>query len=431
MESILQLIIITICLLAALIIGMPVGFALGGITLLGLALFVGPATLPAIANITWGAVNEFVLTAVPLFLLMSEVISFTGMGKDVYEALEKWLGRLPGGLAIASVLACAIFGAVSGTGVGVAAIVGGMAIPEMLRRGYSHKLAAGSVASASALGMVIPPSLPLIVYGVVAELSVGKLFMAGILPGIMVAVLYCVYILIISKNNINKDFHAQKYTWKEKFVSLWKVLPLIILILLVLGGIYVGFTTPTESAGVGAVGAMIIAAMYGKLNRNNILTAIKNATKTSAMILTILMGAMLFGYLLGILQIPQVVSTWVVSLDVSRWVVFVILMFVYLLLGMFLEVTSIILITIPIVYPIIIALNFDPIWFAIVLMINMCAAVVTPPVGLCAYVVKNAAPEIQLSTIFKSVIPYLVLDGVAIIIMIIFPQLTNLLQVVK
>ena len=427
-SSIIYLFIIIGVLLSALLVGMPVGFALGGITLFGLTMFVGQTTLPALANITWGAVNEFVLTAVPLFLLMSEVISFTGMGKDVYEALEKWLGRLPGGLAIASVLACAIFGAVSGTGVGVAAIVGGMAIPEMLRRGYSHKLAAGSVASASALGMVIPPSLPLIVYGVVTELSVGKLFMAGILPGLLVALLYCIYITVIAKNNVSTEQQSQRYTWKEKFAALWKVLPLVILILLVLGGIYVGFTTPTESAGVGAIGAMIIAAIYGKLNLSNVLTAVKNATRTSAMILTILMGAMLFGYLLGILQIPQVVSTWVVGLDVSRWVVFAILMLVYVFLGMFLEVTSIILITIPIVYPIITALNFDPIWFAIVLMINMCAAVVTPPVGLCAYVVKNAAPEIELSTIFKSVLPYLVLDGVAILILIIFPQIVTFLQ---
>lgn len=427
----LHLLVITICLLGVLFVGMPVGFALGGITLLALWLFVGSSTLPAIANITWGAVNEFVLTAVPLFLLMSEIISFTGMGKEVYECLEKWLGRLPGGLAIASVMACALFGAVSGTGVGVAAIVGGMAIPEMLRRGYSHELAAGSVAASSALGMVIPPSLPLIVYGVVTELSVGKLFMAGIIPGIMVACIFSLYILAISPKHIKKDFQAHSYSWKEKFVSLWKVLPILALILVVLGGIYVGFTTPTESAGVGAVGAMIIAAMYRKLNWKNMLTAITNATKTSAMILTILIGAMLFGYLLGILQIPQTVSTWVVGLDVSRWVIFAILMVVYLFLGMFLEVTSIILITIPIVYPIIIALKFDPIWFAIVLMVNMCAAVVTPPVGLCAYVVKNAAPEIPLATVFKSIVPYVVLDFVAILVLILFPQLTSILQVVK
>lgn len=408
-------------LIAVLLVGMPISFALGGISLLGIVIFADASALSAIANITWAATNEFVLTAAPLFLLMSEVILFTGIGGDLFAAMEKWFGRVPGGLAIGSVISCAIFGAVSGTGVGVAAIVGAMAVPEMLKRGYKEELATGSVASASALGMVIPPSLPLIIYGVVTETSVGDLFIAGILPGLLVTALYVTYIIWTSRKD--KAVIVMSYTWKEKVQSLVKVIPVLVLIIVVIGSIYVGLATPTEAAGVGAFGSLIIAALNKRLNRKNLFIALGNAAKTSSMVLMILIGAMVFGYLLATLQIPQALSAWVVSLGVSRWIIFTILMVAYLFLGMFLEVTSIVLITMPIVFPIITALHFDPIWFAVVMMVNMCIAVVTPPVGLCTYVVKSVAPQVSISKIVQGSAPFLVLDLVVIVILAIFPEI--------
>lgn len=412
-------------LIAALLVGVPIAFALGGISLLGIIVFIDPSALSAISNITWGASNEFILTAVPLFLLMSEVILFTGIGADLFSTMEKWFGRLPGGLAVGSVISCAIFGAVSGTGVGVAAIVGGIAVPEMLKRGYKEEMATGSVASASAIGMVIPPSLPFIIYGVVTQTSVGDLFIAGILPGLMLTGFYALYIIWSSRKD--KNLNLISYTWKEKFKSLLSVTPVLILIIITIGSIYAGLATPTEAAGVGAFGSLVIAAAYRRLNRQNLKSALAKAARGSSMVLLITMGAMLFGYLLTSLQIPQALSTWVISIGVSRWVVFAILMIAYIFLGMFLEAVSVILITMPIVYPIITALHFDPIWFAVVLIINMCIAVVTPPVGLCTYVVKGVAPQVSISTIVRGTIPFLLLDVAAILLLVFFPQIALVL----
>lgn len=425
MDWLLPSLSILAALIAALMVGVPIAFALGGISVLGILVFLDPSALSAISNITWGSSNEFVLTAVPLFLFMSEVILFTGIGADLFSAMGKWFGRLPGGLAVGSVISCAIFGAVSGTGVGVAAIVGGIAIPEMLKAGYKEEMATGSVASASAIGMVIPPSLPFIIYGVVTHVSVGKLFIAGILPGLLITGLYVLYIIWSSRKDKNVTLTA--YTWKEKFQSLIKVAPVLVLIIITIGSIYAGLATPTEAAGIGAFGALVIAAAFGRLNRKNLLAALRKAGRGSSMVLLITLGAMLFGYLLTSLQIPQALSTWVISIGVSRWVVFTILMIAYIFLGMFLEAVSVILITMPIVYPIIIAFNFDPIWFAVVLIINMCIAVVTPPVGLCTYVVKGVAPQVAISTIVRGTIPFLVLDVVAILLLVFFPQIALVL----
>jgi C4-dicarboxylate transporter, DctM subunit len=418
--------LVILCILLLLIFtGVPIGFALGATSLFGLILFVGPSSLSSIPNVTWGAVNEFVLTAVPLFLLMSEIITFTGIGKDMFEALQKWTSKIPGGLAISSIIACAIFGAVSGTGVGVAAVVGILAIPEMAKRGYNPLISTGSIAGASALGMVIPPSLPLILYGVVTELSVGDLFIAGVIPGLLLMTLYSVYVFFAARKiNRNSNQVVETYTLSEKLKALLNVLPILTLIIVIIGGIYIGIMTPTEAAGVGVFLSLVIAAIYRKLTLKNLWTALINATKMSAMVFIILIGAMLFGYLLGTTQIPQNLSNWIISLDASRWVIFSILMIVFLFLGMFLEVTSIVLITLPIVYPIITGLGFDPIWFAIVLMVNMCAAVVSPPVGLVSYVVKKAAGDsVPLNTVFKGIIPFVIIDLFVIVLLCIFPEI--------
>ncbi|MGM0900580.1 MAG: TRAP transporter large permease [Bacillota bacterium] len=418
--------LVILCILLLLIFtGVPIGFALGATSLFGLILFVGPSSLSSIPNVTWGAVNEFVLTAVPLFLLMSEIITFTGIGKDMFEALQKWTSKIPGGLAISSIIACAIFGAVSGTGVGVAAVVGILAIPEMAKRGYNPLISTGSIAGASALGMVIPPSLPLILYGVVTELSVGDLFIAGVIPGLLLMTLYSVYVFFAARKiNKNSNQVVETYSLSEKLKALLNVLPILTLIIVIIGGIYIGIMTPTEAAGVGVFLSLVIAAIYRKLTLKNLWTALINATKMSAMVFIILIGAMLFGYLLGTTQIPQNLSNWIISLDASRWVIFSILMIVFLFLGMFLEVTSIVLITLPIVYPIITGLGFDPIWFAIVLMVNMCAAVVSPPVGLVSYVVKKAAGDsVPLNTVFKGIIPFVIIDLFVIVLLCIFPEI--------
>lgn len=407
-----------------LVTGTPIGFALGTTSMLGMLIFLGPSALNAMSNITWGAVNDFIITAVPLFILMSEVIVLSGIGRDLYIAAERWLSGLPGGLAVATVVTSAMFGAVSGTAVGVAAVVGSMAIPEMLKRGYNTNITVGSVSGASGLGVIIPPSLPLILYGVVTETSVGKLFVAGILPGIMLTILFSIYVVFGSwRFNKHREVKTKTFTFREKMTSLIKVLPIVILIIVVIGGIYTGIMTPTESAGMGAVVSMIIAFMYRQLTWKNLWGALVNTAKTSSMLVIILISAMLFSYLLSAVQIPQLLSSWIISLDVNKWVIIAILMIFFIVMGMFLDGTSIILLSVPITFPIITSLGFDPYWFAIMLMITICTATITPPVGLSSYVVKNIVPEVPLGTIFKSAIPYIVINVIALVILAIFPEI--------
>lgn len=425
--------IIVALLLIIITIGTPVSFALGATSLLGILVFIGPSTLSSISNVTWGAVNDFILTAVPLFFLMSEIITRSGIGKDLFDALQKILHRIPGGLAIATVVACALFGAVSGTGVGVAAMVGVIAIPEMLKRGYNVRIAAGSVAGASAVGQIIPPSIPLILYAVVTEQSVGDLFIAGIIPGILITALYAIYILVVSRKefasnlSLEENLDESHVSFVEKVKALIKTLPIITLIAVIIGGIYMGVMTPTEAAGVGVLISLIIAALYRRLTLKNLWSALISATKTSSMVLLIIISSMLFGYLLGSTQIPQQLSSWVTQLDASKWLVFIVLIVVYIVLGMFLDGGSIVLITMPIVYPILIALGFDPIWFAIILMVVLCIGVVSPPVGLVSYVVADITPGTSITTIFMAAMPYVIINLLVILLFSLFPEIVTFL----
>ena len=425
--------IIVVLLLIFITIGTPVSFALGSTSLLGILVFIGPSALGSISSVAWASTNNFILTAVPLFFLMSEIITRSGVGRDLFDGIQKITQGISGGLAIATVIACALFGAVSGTGVGVAAMVGVIAIPEMLKRGYSTRIAAGSVAGASALGQIIPPSIPLILYAVVTEHSVGDLFIAGIVPGILLATLYAVYIMIATKMENKKELsHDRKFdeitvSVLERIKALVQTLPVVTLIAVIIGGIYTGIMTPTEAAGVGVLMSLIIAALYRRLTIQNVWSALTNATKTSSMVLLIIIASTLFGYLLASAQIPQQLSNWVTAIDASRWFVLAILIFVLVILGMFLDGGSIVLIAMPIFYPIITILGFDPIWFAIILMITLCIGVVSPPVGLVSYVVKDLTPEASMPEVFKASVPYIIINLAVIILLSIFPEIVTFL----
>lgn len=409
-----------VVLLFMIMIGVPVALSLAGTTMVGLIITESFGSMPVMANTAWATTSEFVLTAVPLFVLMSEIISVTGIGRDLFIAVERLLGRISGGQAIASIVACAIFGAVSGTAVGVAAVIGGVAIPQMLARGYPRHIAAGSIAGASPLGMIIPPSLPLILYGVVTETPIASLFLAGILPGVLITVLCCICVAVMVRRT---GMTFEPIERGSALQSIKLSLPVVILIVLVIGSIYTGIATPTEAAGVGAVGAILIAGVQGRLTLARIKAALLSSAQTSAMLLLVLVGAMLFGYLLGITRMPQELTAIVVDLDVSPWVIFVLIMLAYFVLGMFLEVTSIILITMPVIFPTVIALGFDPVWFAIVLMVNMSLAVVTPPVGLCLYVVKSCAPGTSLGQVIRGTAPLMAMYIVVLVALCIFPGL--------
>lgn len=422
-----MMILMVVCgLMALLVLGVPVAFALGTVSVVTLYLTQGLGALSAVSDIAWGTTSEFLLVAIPLFILMSELIGASGVGKDLFRGVERWTGWLPGGVAMSAIVASAIFGAVSGTAVGVAAVIAGVAIPEMLRRNYSPEMAAGTVAAASGLGMVIPPSLPIIIYGVVTETSVTTLFAKAVVPGIFVTLVCCVYVLVQTLREARK---GRVLASGGEEISLARSLvmagPTAVLILVVLGSIYKGIATPTEAAAVGVFGALGLVAYKGTLSIKVVQATIDRTVRTSVMLLTILFSAMLFSYMLSAQEIPQTLANQVIEAKLSGWLFFAVVMVLLFFLGMFLDVVSVILIAIPIVFPTLMAYGFDPVWFGVILMINMCFAVVTPPVGLCLYVVRDSVKGLTLGQVVRGTMPYLFLYAFSIVVLTIFPSIVT------
>lgn len=422
---------VVISLAVLLILGVPVAFALGLSSLIGIVYVGGFSASHAMADIIWGTASEFILVAIPLFVLMSEIINVSGVGKDLFRSVDKWIGQLPGGIAMSAIVAGAIFGAVSGTAVGVAAVIGAVAIPEMLKRNYSPEVASGTVAASSGLGMVIPPSLPLIMYGIVTETSIAELFSKAIIPGIVITAMFCIYIMLIALfGKSKKDTGTPVKVHKEEDISFLKSIalagPIILLIVAVIGSIYNGIATPTEAAAIGVVGAVIIAAYKGSLSFTNLFAALTKATKTSGMLLAILAAAMVFSYALSNAQVPQKVAEMVIAADLSAWTFFIIVMIMLFFMGMLLDAISLVIIAVPIVFPTIIMFGFDPVWFGIIIMVNMCFAVITPPVGLSLYVVRDSVPGLKLSQVVRGTMPFIGIYVLAIVVLSVFPSLVTL-----
>jgi C4-dicarboxylate transporter DctM subunit len=424
MNIFLQSFIILGILISGMMVGIPIAFSIGLTSVVGIVLFLNPAALASIANIAWATSSNFVMASIPMFMFMSEIIMYTGIGEDMFKALEKWFGRLPGGLVIGGTVSSAIFGAVSGTAIGVASIVGGIAIPEMKKANYSNKIACGSIAAASTLGMLIPPSQPMISYGILTGTSVGHLFIAGIIPGIVLCSMYCLYIIFRSRK---EPVGFTQYGWGEKFKALAKVLPVVCLIIMVIGSIYGGFATTSEASGVGAIGAVIIAIAMRRLKPRDLFNALRNAARTCGAMTIMMLNARVFSYLLTALRLPMMVSNWMVSLGLSKWVVFIVIQIIFVFLGMFFDAGSIFLLTMPLLFPIAVSAGFDPIWFCIVCTVNMCIAVITPPVGLATYVVKGIYPEASIGEIVGGAMPFLVIDVLMILLLCVFPGMTSIL----
>lgn len=426
-----MIIIVIITLSALLLLGVPVAFSLALSALSGIVYVGGFESSMAISDIVWGTVSEFVLVAIPLFVLMSEIINVSGVGKDLFRSVDKWIGGMPGGIAMSAIVAGAIFGAVSGTAVGVAAVIGSVAIPEMLKRHYSSELSAGTVAASSGLGMVIPPSLPIIMYGVVTETSIAKLFSSAIIPGIVIMFVMCAYVFIISAFGAHKESGYKSYKPKrgrEELSPLGSILmagPVVALIVVVIGSIYNGVATPTEAAAIGVVGALIIAASKGKLTKSNLGKAFVKSTRTSCMLLMILACAMVFSYALSNAQVPQEVAQFVIAAELGKWEFFIIVMIMLFFMGMLLDAISLVIIAVPIIFPTMMIYGFDPVWLGVVIMVNMCFAVITPPVGLCLYVVRDSVSGISLNQVIKGTLPFIGLYVISIIILSVFPGLVS------
>ncbi|OGO22614.1 MAG: hypothetical protein A2144_13995 [Chloroflexi bacterium RBG_16_50_9] len=414
-------------LVAILLSGMWIGVAMGFIAILGITLIRGfDQAFTMTGIIPFQNISFYPISCLPMFVLMGVIIAETGIGEDLYNAAYKWIGQVRGGLAMATVLACAGMAAVTGIGAAAILSMGRIALPEMRKHNYDDKMATGSIACASTLGILIPPSLPFVMYGVLTENSIGKLFIAGILPGILLTALFALTILIITLIRPQAGPPGPKTSFKEKIYSLNKTWHVIVLFLLVLGGIYGGIFTPTEAGAVGAFGAFIIAAAYRRLTPKVLRHTLRETVVMSGMILFIIAGAFIFMHFMAVSKLPFAMGDLMSALQVPRMVIFAGIVVLYIILGMFLDIMSCIMLTIPIVYPAMLVLGFDPIWFGVMLIILIQMGLVTPPVGMEVFILSGVT-NTPVGTIFRGVFPFCAAILACIVILAAFPQIALVL----
>ena len=424
-------IIVFLVALIFLLSGMPIAFALGFVSLLFIVLLMSPAELNLISLRIFEGLNEFGLLAIPLFILLGTAIGRSRASDDLYEAVHRWLYRLPGGIGVTNIVSCAIFAALCGSSPATAAAIGKMGIPEMRKRGYSNRLATGIIAAGGTLGILIPPSVTMIVYGIATETSIGKLFIAGVIPGLILTGLFSMWTILTyyreSKKALLQMSHTVEpfkgYTWKEKFIMLPKVLPFILLIFIIMGSLYLGLATPSESAAVGAIAALILVGIIYRTSIRNYIEILEDATQDSVMIMMIIATAYLFGAVLNKLYISQTIANAIVALNLPPWGLMIVINLLLLFFGCFMPPVAIILILCPILHPVILAAGFDPIWFGVVVTINMEAGLITPPVGLNLYIIKGIAPDIPLTDVLRGSIPFIIMMFITIALLYFFPQL--------
>ncbi|MFX0540226.1 TRAP transporter large permease [Roseovarius sp. S4756] len=419
--------LVAICTIAVLFSGVSV--ALGLLIVSGgfLIAFDGMRSLELMPEIFFGKLDSFALLSIPMFIIMGASIASTRAGADLYEALERWLTRIPGGLVISNLGACALFSAMSGSSPATCAAIGKMGIPEMRKRGYPDGVAAGSIAAGGTLGILIPPSVTMIVYGIATETSIGRLFLAGVIPGILLVALFMAWSIYATIRSGNTQVLTKGvYTWRQKFEILPRVIPFLIIILGVLYAMYGGIATPSETAAVGALLCIVIAVVIYKLwSPAGLWLILRDSTRESVMILFIIAAAGVFSYMLSSLFITQSIAEWIGTLDVNRWVLMGAINVFLLIAGFFLPPVAVILMAAPILLPIITIAGFDPIWFAVVLTINMEIGLISPPVGLNLYVINGIAPDISLRTILTGSLPFVACMVLAIVILCLFPGLAT------
>jgi C4-dicarboxylate transporter DctM subunit len=407
--------------------GISVGVGLLVVSGLFILIFDGAPSLALMPEIFFGKLDSFALLSIPMFIIMGASISSTRAGADLYEALERWLTRVPGGLVISNLGACAMFAAMSGSSPATCAAIGKMGIPEMLKRGYPEGIAAGSIAAGGTLGILIPPSITMIVYGIATETSIGRLFLAGVIPGIMLVALFMAWSIYATWRSGNQALMVKTvYSWREKFEILPRVLPFIAIIIGVLYSMYGGVATPSETAAVGALLCLVIAiVIYRLTSPKDLWLVLRDSTKESVMILFIIAAAGVFSYMLSSLSITQSIAEWIGTLDINRWYLMIVINIFLLFAGFFLPPVAVILMASPILLPIIINAGFDPIWFAVVLTINMEIGLISPPVGLNLYVINGIAPQIPLKSILLGSLPFVACMVVAILLLCLMPGLAT------
>ncbi len=411
-----------VVLLVLLALGAPIAFAMSFTGLAGLWLVEGPG--PAMAQaalIPWEHGRDFVFVTVPLFVLMGQLFYHAGLAGDLYEGLRKWVGRVPGGMAIASVLACGGFGAVTGSSIATVATMGTIVMPEMRRYDYNARLATGALAASGTLGILIPPSLIFIFYGVMTETSIGALFIAGIVPGVITALMFSGLILVRCLLNPELGPKGPPASWPERLESLARLGPVTALFVLIIGGIYAGIFTPTEAAGVGCIGVLFAAALRRKLSRDGIVAALKSTVLISAMIFAIIVGGYLVARFLAVTGVTDYLVAAIIGAELDRVVFLLLLIVLYFVLGAMLDVFGMLVLTIPFVFPVITELGIDPVWFGVFVVIMAEVALITPPIGANVFIMRRVAPEVPMEEIFLGVFPFVIGELVLLALLIAFP----------
>ena len=425
MDPVIAGVIGTVLVFILLFLGMPIAFALMLVGFAGISYLASiEAALPIAARTVYEVSAYYPYTVIPLFIVMGGFAGSSGMTKDLYSTFDKWFRKLPGGLAIATIGACAGFAAVSGSSVATAATMGTVALPEMKRFNYHPRLATGSVAAGGTLGFLIPPSIGFIVYGMLTEQSIGKLLVAGMIPGLILALAYMAIVVVWVKINPSiAPVSPEAVSWREKFSALLGVWEPLAIFLLVMGGIYGGLFTPTEAGAMGATVLFLVAIIKRKLNRQNLVGALLEAVRISVMVLFLVAGANVFSYFLALSTIPMKVASWAAVLEVSPYLIHTIIVIIYLFLGCFLDAISMMVLTMPVIYPVILALGFNPIWFGVIAVLMMEAGLITPPMGLNIFTVAGVAKDVPIETIFRGVAPFLFSIFAVVILITIFPKL--------
>lgn len=413
-----------ILMMTVMLLGMPIAFVMGLAGFLGIWYLKGVDTgLNIVKMSVFDSVSDYFFCVIPFFVLMGFLCFRAGLSKSLYKVGHKLFGQMPGGLAIGTIFGCAGFAAICGDSLATAGTMGSVAIPEMKKYKYQDALATSCVAAGGTLGILIPPSVGFIIYGLIAEQSIGKLFMAGIVPGLLLAAMFSAIIYIRCKLNPALGPAGSKVSISEKLRAIGAVWPMLILFIIVIGGIYMGVFTPTEGGGVGALGALVIGFLMRSLSLKELYNACLEAMGLTAMIFGILIGVTLLGYFIVITEIPLKLADFIVTLPVSRYVIFALILFLYVILGMVMNIIPMIMLTLPILFPTIMSLGFDPIWYGVIMVMMMEMGQITPPVGINVFVIAGVAKDVPMATIFKGVAPFVLAMVILIIILTIFPDI--------
>jgi C4-dicarboxylate transporter DctM subunit len=413
-----------VVLFGLMLLRVPVGMAMGLVGITGYSYIVGGApALKLIGQTSMRTVTDYTFGVIPMFLLMGAFVTRSGISRELFRAANTFVGHLRGGLGMATIAACGGFAAISGSSVATAATFSTVAYPEMRRYGYPQSFATGVIAAGGTLGAMLPPSTVLAVYGIITQQDIGKLFLAGIIPGLLAMTMYVMTIVVIGVVRPGYLPAGQPATLQQRIAGIRDVWAPILLFVFVIGGLYGGLFTPTEAGGMGAGGAFLLGILRRRLSRADIRDSLLQATRTAAAVFTVLIGALLFGYFLTVTQTPQKVTLFLTGLGLGRYGVLAIIMVMYLVLGCLMDAMAMIILTIPIIFPLITSLGFDPIWFGVIIVMTVELGLIHPPVGMNVFVIKSVVKDVSFSTIFAGVIPFVVTDILRLIILIAFPIL--------